>query len=255
MMNILLSNEQSGLRALRKQIERCVNLQELYTLYFDLGLNYDNVPGNTLVEKIVGLLDVLKRKGRISELIELLEHDYPNISWKFDSISKIDEKNQVPKADLLEPPIGDLIYLLELHELIKNFNRNRHYTELGQGSFIEGDDIAVKMLRLAPKLFGELNVSNWLNSKNPGKQLAAIKYLVWLKDIEYAESLATRLQQIEDSGDTFQTFHILNALYAMADQLAYDYKEKIKISIENYTPKGGETSSRAYVKRRILEIL
>ena len=58
-----------------------------------------------------------------------------------------------------------------------------------------------------------------------------------------------------DVGDTFQAFHILLALHSMANQLAYDFQDKIKRQFEEYTPSGSVYSPRAYVKKRTLEIL
>jgi len=97
--------------------------------------------------------------------------------------------------------------------------------------------------------------TNWSDGPNLGKQFAAIKCLDWSQEIEFAEALASRLPVLEKVGDTFQAYHTLLALHSMANQLAYDYKEKIVGLLKAYTPGNKGDTSREYVKTRILEIL
>jgi hypothetical protein len=156
---------------------------------------------------------------------------------------------------LQELPFVQQVYLQRLNELVKGFNRNRHLRPSGRSTLAEAGEIAYRMRTMAPLLFGQLDIPVWLDSPNLGKQLAAIKYLDWAQDIEFAEALANRLQELEKNGDTFQAYHVLLALYSMANQLSYDYKNKVKGVLEKYTPSGTGDASRAYVKERILEIL
>jgi hypothetical protein len=164
----------------------------------------------------------------------------------------IDLEKTVAPQDL---PFVRQVYLQRLHELVKRFNRNRHLRPSGGSTVAEADEIAYRMRSMAPLLFGQLDIPTWLSRPNLGKQLAAVKYLDWAQDIEFAEALATRLTDLEERGDTFQAYHVLLALYSMAGLLSYDYKAKVRGLIENYTPEGGGDSERAYVKGRILDIL
>jgi hypothetical protein len=156
---------------------------------------------------------------------------------------------------LQELPFVRQIYLQKFYELVKDFNRNRHLRPSGRSTVAEADNIAYRMRTMAPLLFDQLDIPALLDSSNLGKRLAAIKYLDWAQDIEYAKTLANQLQDLEDAKDTFQTFHILLALSSMADQLSYDYRDEIKGILEEYTPKGAGDSSRAHVRDRILKIL
>ena len=136
-----------------------------------------------------------------------------------------DLENTVTPQDL---PFVQRTYLQKLDELVKEFNRNRHDRASGKSTVAQADNIAYRMRSMAPLLFDQLSISTWLESPNPGKRLAAIKYLDWAQDIEYAGKLAARLQEVEHTGDTFQAYHILLALYSMADQLAYDYRDEVE---------------------------
>ena len=161
------------------------------------------------------------------------------------------EKTVTPQ----ELPFVQQVYLQKLNEMVKDFNRNRHNRPSGRSTPAEAEEIAYRMRSMAPLLFGQLDILTWLHIPNMGKQLAAIKYLDWAQDIEFAETLAERLQELENNRDTFQAYHVLLALYSMADQLSYNYKDKVKELLEAYKPSGTVDSSRANVKGRILGIL
>lgn len=107
-------------------------------------------------------------------------------------------------------------------------------------------------LRLTPggvdgsaKYFAE---QAWLDSPNGGKRLAAVKYLDWAQDIEFADTLVARLHALEEAGDSFKAFHVLLALWSMADQLAYDHKDRAAAALQTYTPRGSGGSSRERVR-------
>jgi hypothetical protein len=138
---------------------------------------------------------------------------------------------------------------------VQDFNKDRHNRKKGLSSVGSATPIIYEMRAMAPLLYGQLDIASWLNSPNLGKQLAAIKYLDWAKDIEFAEALASRLEILEKSGDTFQAYHVLLALHSMADQLSYNYKDKVMVLLDNYKPEGRDLSSRLMEKERILKIL
>ena len=123
-------------------------------------------------------------------------------------------------------------YTLELYEQVRKFNRNRRLREAAQAATTKneaikkGDEIASKMRGLAPLVYGQLDVDGWLGSPNLGKRLAAIKYIDWAQDTEYALKLIDLLPQLEVEHDTFQAYHILLALYSMAGHLSFHLRVK-----------------------------
>ena len=168
------------------------------------------------------------------------------------------EKTVTPQ----ELPIVQQMYKQKLIGLVQKFNQNRHDREKYdldrekvESLIGQGDQIVYEMRSMAPLLVDQIDISAWLKSPDLGKQLAATKYLDWAQDIHFAEDLANRLQVLENKHDTFQTYHVLLALYSMAKQLSYEHRDKIKGVLENYTPSGKDTSSRVYLKKLILEIL
>ena len=161
-------------------------------------------------------------------------------------------RDAIPAQEL---PIAQQTYLRELDKLIKDFNRNRHLRPSWESTAQEGDKIAYKMRAMAPLLSGQLDIPGWLASNNLGKHLAAIKYLDWAQDIEFADVLSSQLAELESKGDIFQPFHILLALLSMADQLAYDLKDTVKKALEDYIPKRGAASAREHLRDQILRIL
>lgn len=209
-------------------------------------LSWENIP--EIDEELDEKQEKHKRAG------DAVKDDKKNLQ-DIEEIRRDADLDLETKIPLQELPYVQQIYLQKFNELVKEFNRNRHLRSTGRKSVDETDNIAYRMRSIAPLLFGQFDVATWLQSQNMGKQLAAVKYLDWAQDIEYAEILANRLQKLDEVGDTFQSFHILLTLLSMSDQLAYDYREKIIRILEKYTPKGNIDSSRASVKNRILEIL
>ena len=198
--------------------------------------------------------ELAEKKSKLKAAGEAAK-EQKNSSDDFEQIRVAADIDLERTVDLQELPLIQHIYLQRLDELVKSFNRNRHLRSSNRSTFAEADDIAYKMRAIAPLLFNQLDISGWLNSPSLGKQLAAIKYLDWNQDIEFAEDLASRLQVLETNGDTFQAYHILLALLSMANQLSYDYKNRIKELLKQYKPQSSGDSSREYIKERILKIL
>ena len=139
-------------------------------------------------------------------------------------------------------------YLREFHELVKAFNENRHLPFTNERTY-QGDRIAFRMRTLAPLVFGQFDVAQWLNSANPGKRLAAIKYLDWAKDIEFFQDLVKTIL----SEKPFIQFHIGLAIYSMTSQLTSEQRKILKIKFEEYNP--SKNGSRDIWKERILEAI
>ncbi len=69
------------LPALLRTLNREFNDDEFRTLCLELGVNYDNLPGEGLEGKQRELLLMLERNGRLPELINLLRQKRPNFNW------------------------------------------------------------------------------------------------------------------------------------------------------------------------------
>lgn len=66
---------------LRNLISTSFNKGELRTLCFDLGVNYENLPGETLEDKARELVDFCQRRGVLKDLIEKCNALRPNTGW------------------------------------------------------------------------------------------------------------------------------------------------------------------------------
>jgi tetratricopeptide (TPR) repeat protein len=71
-----------NLRRLRQILNEHFNEGELRTLCFDLGVDYDNLPGGGKADKARELVAYLQRHSRLSELIEIGEQQRTDIPWK-----------------------------------------------------------------------------------------------------------------------------------------------------------------------------
>jgi hypothetical protein len=57
------------------------DVNELETLAFDLGLDWDNLEGRTRDNKIRSLVDYMRRYGRLPELANHIRQNRPDIQW------------------------------------------------------------------------------------------------------------------------------------------------------------------------------
>lgn len=69
------------LRQLRLKICEHFSLTELETIAFDLALNWDELAGTTLSKKCQSLIGIMRRNGRLPELLELLQQERPDVPW------------------------------------------------------------------------------------------------------------------------------------------------------------------------------
>ena len=70
------------LTRLRKLLADHFSDEELQMLYFDLGIDYADLPGKTKAIKAMELVADLDRKNRILELIEMAGALRPNLQWE-----------------------------------------------------------------------------------------------------------------------------------------------------------------------------
>jgi len=174
-----------------------------------------------------------------------------NTSKKQEEIESIQQNADEKLISAIKPnelPFVQSIYLQEIYALVKEFNRNRHKPPTDSRT-VEGDEIAYRMRAIAPLLFGQFTVEQWLNNPSPGKRLAAVKYLEWSQDIEFLDGLLNRLS-IEEP---FLQFHICLALSNMIDQLNQEHQTLLRKRLESYSPPSD--TSRDYWKKRILASL
>ncbi|MCW5852735.1 MAG: hypothetical protein KIT87_21875 [Anaerolineae bacterium] len=54
---------------------------DLVALYFDLGLAYDDLPGDSRPRKAIALIQWAERRRRYTELVEKAYHRQPNAPW------------------------------------------------------------------------------------------------------------------------------------------------------------------------------
>ncbi len=69
------------LTRLRKLLAAHFSDEELRALYFDLGIDYADLPGKTKIIKAMELVADLDRKNRLSELVEMAGEMRPNLDW------------------------------------------------------------------------------------------------------------------------------------------------------------------------------
>ncbi|MCB9419671.1 MAG: hypothetical protein H6667_07695 [Ardenticatenaceae bacterium] len=77
------ANKQIDLVNLADALEKHFSKNELDDLCFRLGVDDENVPGDTKRDKARGLVKYLDRRGRIEELIKLCQQERPELKEKF----------------------------------------------------------------------------------------------------------------------------------------------------------------------------
>lgn len=63
---------------LSKLIRRHYDLGEFKSLCFELQVAYDDLPGETLTNRVEALVEYLDRRGRVQELLKLIKQQRPN---------------------------------------------------------------------------------------------------------------------------------------------------------------------------------
>ncbi|MCP4416406.1 MAG: hypothetical protein GY805_07280 [Chloroflexi bacterium] len=111
------------LSSLHKQIDERFSFSEVRTLCFDMGIDYDNVPGNTKSAFIRNLLVSLAREGRLQELVGRVREERSRVDWQ-----NVPTDFELP-ASIAEEDIRQVV----------------HYTVYGdmvQGDKVGGDKVA-----------------------------------------------------------------------------------------------------------------
>jgi hypothetical protein len=104
------ARQQRYLTRLREVLNDRFDVGELRTFCFDLGIDYDNLPGERKADKARELVSYLERHNRLSHLVALGKVRRPDISWEDLSaavgITRITESEFVDREgelSLLEP--------------------------------------------------------------------------------------------------------------------------------------------------------
>ena len=71
-----------GLAQLRDLIDQHFSLDELQTLSFDLGIEFEHLAGNIRPVKIQNLIIYLSQRERLPELLARLQDQRPAVSWQ-----------------------------------------------------------------------------------------------------------------------------------------------------------------------------
>jgi len=221
---------------IRKQLAEYFSNEELKTLSFDLGIEFEDLSGDTRESKTRELIKFCYRKGLLVKMLDLCQEARPHVTWELND-EIVGETLDLSNS---KQPLRRWI------QLVKAFNRNRHLP-FSNDRTVQGDEIAFQMREFAPNVFEKFDVSLWLKNKSIGKRLAAIEFLSWLQDIEYFEELVDKL--FEES--PFIQFRILLALDSMLDQLDTNQEKYLDAQLNKYAP--GNGSSRAYWKNKILK--
>jgi hypothetical protein len=70
------------LSTLHKQVDRYFSFSEVKTLCFNLGVDYENIPGDIRSAFIRNLIISLAKRERLPELINLLRQERPRVAWQ-----------------------------------------------------------------------------------------------------------------------------------------------------------------------------
>lgn len=73
--------ETQNLVELRKKISESFSKGEFKALCFDLGVPYQELPGETMSEKALELIAFMRRRGRLAELKTHCQRARPHVSW------------------------------------------------------------------------------------------------------------------------------------------------------------------------------
>ncbi|MGD9099713.1 MAG: hypothetical protein PVF45_04480 [Anaerolineae bacterium] len=74
--------EQNLRTQLRQSLTTHFDVEELRTLCYDLGVDYDDLRGEGRTNKARDLVTYMERRGRLSELIETCSRRRPHVSWQ-----------------------------------------------------------------------------------------------------------------------------------------------------------------------------
>ena len=90
---------------LRRILDERLDKPELRTFCFDLDVEYDNLSGDTKIEKATGLVGHLARRRRLSDLVGLGQKQRPGIPWPSkEHIEDLEQRIKAQTPDHPTPP-------------------------------------------------------------------------------------------------------------------------------------------------------
>lgn len=93
MSELHCSNDISSKGALRDLISKYFDLAEIQILSTTLGIDYDDIPGGARKSlKIEGLIDYMRRRGRLDDLLQQLQLERPKVEWPVTSMPSTEEE-------------------------------------------------------------------------------------------------------------------------------------------------------------------
>jgi hypothetical protein len=116
-------NHYEQLSKLRQNLIDYFNDEELRTLCFDLGVDYEGLPAQGKVGKARELISELVRRERISDFVNKCSQLRPNVVWKF--VLETPQSNQTTSLDEMFREAahyqvkGDLGYALQLYRQLR----------------------------------------------------------------------------------------------------------------------------------------
>ena len=224
--------------ALHQHLVKQFTLDEIRTLCFELGIDFDVLPGEGKESKARELVIYCRNRAMLEQLAQRTRMARPPLDRASATFSPV-------AASAREVTPAQWLY-----NLVQTFNKNRHQPYTIQRT-IAGDDIVFHMRELAPQLDGQFDVADWLQSDNIGKRVAALQFLDWKQDIEFFAPLLDRLMKEKP----FVQFYVLIALNSMLDQLDSGQMKMLRSVMAGYSTMGD--ASRAMwtdeLQRRITE--
>jgi hypothetical protein len=122
---MMTANSAAYLTNLHRLLDQYFSLEEIRTLCFDLGVDYDSVRGEGKSARIRELILALGRNGRLAELITLAQQLRRHVAW--------------PPV----PPDFQLPASLESGSMATPVTQHHYYGNVVQGDQVGGDKITV----------------------------------------------------------------------------------------------------------------
>ena len=204
--------------ALHRHLVERFTLDEIRSLCFQLGIDYDVLPGEGKESKARELVIYCRNRAMLEQLAQSAHKARSPLDRATGGAS-------VRAGSRAHTPTRGQ----QLYALVQAFNKNRHQPYSVQRT-IAGDDIVFQMRELAPELDGQFDVVAWLQSENLGKRVAALQFLDWKQDIEFFAPLLDKLTDEKP----FVQFHVLIALNSMLDQLDSGQMKTLRNVLSGY---------------------
>jgi len=148
------------LSTLHKQIDQYFSFSEVRTLCFELGVDYENIPGDIRSAFIRNLIVSLAKKNRLQELIDQVRQERPHVNWQNvpvdfqlpESVAQEDIR-QVIHYNVYQGDVDQSVTFNQQGQTVHgpqvNTGRDAHINHLGEnidtggGEFVQGSKTTV----------------------------------------------------------------------------------------------------------------